>query len=86
MTSRRFDIVVAEKYKDRETQEERTRWHNVGTLVRMDDGKMFIKMPFMGPERFFQVFEQKERTQAHSNAQRASSEVKTEFKDDDIPF
>jgi hypothetical protein len=88
MSTRFFDICVAEKYKDRQSGEERTRWHTVGTLIRTTEGKMFLKLPFMGPERAFQVFEQKERNQAHGNAQRAAAgePVKTDFQDDDIPF
>ena len=50
----RFNIVKPKKYKKGE--EEKTNWANCGTLIKLDDGKMFMELNWL--EGTFQVFKQ----------------------------
>lgn len=72
-----YDICRKEIYTSQ--GQEKTKWHKVGTLRVMDDGKQFIDLPLLGPSLY--VFEQKERNEAHKTASQASSD----FRDDELP-
>ena len=73
-----FDICRKETYTSQ--GQEKTKWHKVGTLKILEDGKQFIDLPLLGPSLY--VFEQKEHNKAVKQATDVSGDG---FRDDDLP-
>ncbi len=69
-----YDICRKETYISQ--GQEKTRWHKVGTLRVLEDGKQFIDLPLLGPSLY--VFEQKAKNEAYAKAS-------GDFKDDELP-
>ena len=53
----RFNIVKPKKYT--ENGEEKTNWANCGTLIKLDDGKMFMELNHL--DGTFQIFKQEKK-------------------------
>ena len=97
MATFKGDLVYpAEKYIDRQTNEEKTRWLKCGSVFENDEGKLSVKITAMPTVleagNWFRVFEPRNNEQQGQggfrggNPQPADKPKQTGFEDDDIPF
>ena len=77
-----FDICRKEVYTSQ--GQEKTKWHKVGTMRVLDDGRQFIDLPLLGPSLY--VFEQKEHNKAVKQADAAGADFRDDALPDDQPF
>lgn len=73
-----YDIATKETYISQGV--EKTKWHQVGKLMELDNGGFILNIPLL-PKLY--VFEQKARTEAVKKAHDISGDG---FRDDDVPF
>lgn len=84
---RYFDIATKEVYTSK--GEQKTKWHNVGKLMELDDGGFILNIPLL-PKLY--VFPQKEHNKAVQQAENVSkgippqTGVYPEDPEDSIPF
>ncbi len=64
---RYFDVCTKEVYTAQ--GQEKTKWHNVGKLMELDNGGFMLNIPLL-PKLY--VFPQKEKNAAHKAAADAS--------------
>lgn len=70
---RYFDICTKEVYTSQ--GQEKTKWHNVGKLMELDNGGFMLNIPLL-PKLY--VFPQKEKNEAHKAAAQASGDFRDE--------
>ena len=58
-----FNICTKRTYTDKKTGKEKAVWLPVGTLKKLDDGKMFLELN-MHPGVGFYIFEQKPKEES----------------------
>ena len=84
---RYFDVCTKEVYTSQ--GQEKTKWHNVGKLMELDNGGFMLNIPLL-PKLY--VFPQKEHNRAVQQAESVSkvitpqTGVYPEDPDDRIPF
>lgn len=77
---RYFDVCTKEIYTSQ--GQEKTKWHNVGKLMELDNGGFMLNIPLL-PKLY--VFPQKEKNEAHKVAAQATAGGFPE-EDGKIPF
>ena len=67
---KRFNVTVGTKYNDKKTNEEKTRWNNIGTITEFtkDDGSVSRMLELnMFPGVKYSIFEEKPRENNQGN-------------------